>query len=129
MALILIVDDDMAVRDSIRTLLDLDGHHVVEAADGRQGEAAIARHAPDLVILDIFMPEQDGFETLRRLRRSHPHLKILAVSGSGAHQLDRTLTFASEFGADAVLSKPFAADALRDAVRGLLGAERREASG
>lgn len=129
MALILVIDDDMAVRDSIRTLLALDGHDIVEAADGRQGEAAIAQRAPDLVILDIFMPEQDGFETLRSLRRSHRALKVLAISGSGERQLERALIFASEFGADAVLSKPFSADALRAAVRRLLDAERREASG
>lgn len=129
MALILVVDDDIAVRDSIQSVLNLEGHEVVEAQDGREGEAAIARRVPDLVILDIFMPERDGFETLRSLRRTYPHLKILAISGTGERQLDRALTFAREFGADAVLPKPFPADALRTWVRALLSAERREANG
>jgi CheY-like chemotaxis protein len=129
MALILVVDDDAAVRDSIRTLLELDGHDVDEGADGREGEAQVARREPDLVILDIFMPERDGFETLRSLRRTHPRLKILAISGSAGGQLERTLAFAQEFGATAVLPKPFPADALRGAVRNLLKPEAREANG
>jgi DNA-binding response OmpR family regulator len=129
MALILVVDDDIAVRDSIRTVLDLEGHEVVEAQNGHEGEAAIARRRPDLVILDIFMPERDGFETLRSLRRTHPRLKILAISGIGERSLDSALTFAREFGADAVLPKPFPADALRTWVRALLSGECREANG
>ena len=129
MALILVVDDDAAVRDSIRTVLELDGHAVVEAADGRQGEAQIARGAPDLVVLDIFMPERDGFETLRSLRRTHPRLKILAISGSAGGQLERTLAFAREFGADAALHKPFPADALRAQVRALLKPDAAQANG
>ncbi|MBV8534206.1 MAG: response regulator [Alphaproteobacteria bacterium] len=129
MALILVVDDDTAVRDSIQTLLGLDGHEVAEARDGRECEEAIGRRLPDLVILDIFMPERDGFETLRSLRRTHPRLKILAISGSAGGQLERTLAFAREFGADAVLDKPFPADALRRAVRALLAPDTREANG
>lgn len=129
MALILVVDDDIAVRDSIQTILSLDGYDVVEAENGRQGEAEIARRVPDLLILDIFMPERDGFETIRSLRRTHPDLKILAISGAGERPLDRALTFAREFGADAVLPKPFTADALRTWVRALLVSEAREVNG
>jgi CheY-like chemotaxis protein len=129
MALILVVDDDAAVRDSIQTILSLDGHDVIEAADGREGEAQVARRAPDLVILDIFMPERDGFETLRSLRRTYPRLKILAISGSAGGQLERTLAFAQEFGADAVLHKPFPADTLRRAVRELLTPDTAQANG
>ncbi len=125
MALILVVDDDAAVRDSIQTVLSLDGHDVVEAGDGRAGEAAVHLRLPDLVILDIFMPERDGFEVLRSLRRTHPQLKILAISGGTGGHMDRTLTFAREFGADAVLDKPFPADTLRMMVRGLLEPEAR----
>ena len=128
MALILVVDDDAAVRDSIQTLLTLDGHDVVEARDGREGEEAIQRRVPDLVILDIFMPERDGFETLRSLRRTHPGLKILAISGSAGGQMERTLAYAREFGANAALDKPFPADALRGAVRELLTPGARKAS-
>ena len=68
MARILIVDDDVAIRDSIQVLLALDGHEVVQAEDGHQGEVEVRRLRPDVVIVDIFMPQQDGFETIRSLR-------------------------------------------------------------
>ena len=126
MALILVVDDDAAVRDSIATILALDGHEVIEAADGRAGEAEIRRRVPDLVILDIFMPERDGLETIRSIRRTHPGLKILAISGTAGGQLERALTFAHEFGADAELHKPFSPDVLRTMVRSLLSEPRSE---
>jgi len=105
------------------------GEHLVGAEFKREGEAQVARREPDLVILDIFMPERDGFETLRSLRRTHPGLKILAISGSSGGLLERTLAFALEFGANAVLPKPFPADALRGAVRNLLEPGAREANG
>jgi CheY-like chemotaxis protein len=129
MARMLIVDDDAAVRDSIQTLLGLDGHEVIEAEDGRQGEAAIKRHRPDVVIIDIFMPQQDGFETIRSLRRTYGELKILAISGAAEHRFGRALLFAQEFGADAVLEKPFQSDALRSAIRSLLEPDARQANG
>lgn len=126
MALILVVDDDAAVRDSIATILRLDGHELIEAANGRQCETEIRQRVPDLVVLDIFMPERDGLETIRSVRRTHPHLKILAISGTTEGQLERALAFAHEFGADAELHKPFPPDALRAMVRSLLSVPRSE---
>lgn len=129
MARILIVDDDAAIRDSIQVLLDLDGHEVVQAEDGRQGEVEIRRFHPDVVIVDIFMPQQDGFETIRSLRRSYGELKILAISGAGQSHFAKALAFAQEFGADAALEKPFQPEALRSAIRSLLQSGVRRANG
>ena len=120
MALILIVDDDAAIRDSIAVLLEVDGHETIHAENGRQCEQTLGQGLPDLVILDIFMPERDGIETIRALRRIHPHLKILAISGGGDSKLERSLHFAREFGADEVLAKPFTDADLRATVRALL---------
>ncbi len=120
MALILIADDDAAVRDSIAELLGVDGHETVHAEDGRQCETVLRRRLPDLLIIDIFMPERDGIETIRALRRTHPDLKILAISGGGDLKLERSLHFAREFGADEVLAKPFAHTDLRVLVNTLL---------
>lgn len=120
MALILIVDDDAAVRDSIATILGLDGHELVEAQDGLQCEREVERRMPDLLILDIFMPEQEGIETIRSLRRRYRDLKILAISGGGDSHLDKSLQYAREFGANATLTKPFVPGTLRDLVRSLL---------
>lgn len=80
---------------------------VHEAADGKQGVALFAEQKPDLTIVDIFMPEKDGIETLGDLRRDHPQARILAISGGG--QLTRLdfLLHAKTFGADEILAKPF----------------------
>jgi len=129
MALILIVDDEADVRASIDDCLRRDGHALIHAENGRQCEAAINRHRPDLVILDVVMPEQDGLETIRSLRRNHPQLKILAVSGGGEHQFGGSLHFAREFGAHAGLPKPVDLDRLRAAVRSLLQTDREDLAG
>jgi CheY-like chemotaxis protein len=122
MALILIVDDDPAVRDSIATILGLDAHEVMQAKDGLECERAVERRMPDLIILDIFMPQQEGIETIRSLRRRHRDVRILAISGGGETYLPRSLRFAREFGADAALEKPFVPSALRELVRSLIAA-------
>lgn len=120
MASILIVDDDPAVRDSVDAVLSLNGHDVRQAGNGRQCETAVGQRLPDLVILDIMMPEQEGIETIRSLRRHHPNLKILAISGGGDIQLAQTLHFAKEFGAHAALAKPFLTQDLLATVQSLV---------
>jgi len=129
MGVILIVDDEAEVRASIDACLRRDGHVLIHAENGRQCEAAIARHNPDLVILDVVMPEQDGLETIRALRRTRPNLKILAVSGGGEHQFGGSLHFAREFGAHAGLAKPLDLERLRAAVRSLLEPGRQDRAG
>ncbi len=122
MARILVVDDDPDVRDSIHLLLSQQGHDVHEATNGRQCEKAVEPAPPDLVILDIHMPEQEGIETIRHLRRTHPDLKILAISGGGESGFGFALKFAREFGAHATLAKPFPPDKLLATVRTLVQA-------
>jgi two-component system, chemotaxis family, chemotaxis protein CheY len=106
MARILVVDDHPLVRKAMRDVLLAAGHDVLEAQNGREAEAAVATGAPDLVLLDIMMPEQDGIETIIALRRTYAGLRILAMSAGGHGRLD-FLTAAKTFGADAVLQKPF----------------------
>jgi len=118
---ILIVDDDTAVRDSIHAILSLHGYDIRQAGDGRQCEKAVRQGVPDLVILDIMMPERDGMATIRSLRRSHPGVKILAISGGGEMHLEEALPFAEALGAHASLHKPFRAGDLLAAVHTLVG--------
>lgn len=114
MAHILIVDDEPGVRDATRALLERQGHAISEEADGLNVAAAVALARPDLVIIDLSMPRQDGVTTIAALRRAHPALKILAVSGG-----DR-LDEATSAGADAVLEKPYRSAQLRELIAGLL---------
>ena len=125
MARILVIDDDDDVRRAIRRQLESDGHEVVEAPDGRVGMRLFRQHPTDLVVTDLFMPEQEGLETIRELRRFSKDIKILVVTGAAPGS---TLDFraqATMLGAGATLGKPFTRDELLGAVNALLGTPSR----
>ena len=79
---ILVIDDDSGMRYTLARVLSIGGHDVVTAEDGDRGMEAFRRLLPELVITDIFMPEQEGIETIRQIRRERPTAKIMAISGS-----------------------------------------------
>ena len=82
MARILVIDDDEAVRSVLTILLGQKAHQVVTAQDGRRGLKAVESDHFDLLIVDIFMPEMDGLEAIRLVRKSKPDLPIIVISGS-----------------------------------------------
>ena len=106
---ILVVDDEEGVRSYLRMVLEEAGYAVSEAADGKEALQQALQEPPALVITDLVMPEQEGIETIRALRRSLPHLAIVAISGAFGGQF---LNTAKILGADAILDKPLRADAL-----------------
>ena len=107
MTTILVIEDDAAFRRMVVRVLAGAGHEVSEASDGREGLALFRAHHPALVITDILMPEREGIETIRQLRREAESVAIIAISGGGAPPYLRYLDFASKLGADATLAKPF----------------------
>lgn len=113
---ILVVDDDPHIRSVIRFALSRDGFTVVEAADGVAGLASCAREAPDLVILDVVMPEMDGTEMCRRLRRES-RVPVIFLS-SRDDEIDRVLGL--ELGGDDYVTKPFSPRELVARVRAML---------
>lgn len=114
---ILVVDDDAAVRGLFHTILSRAGYRVMEAADGAQALAAVRKGGVDLVITDLVMPEKEGIETIVEIRKRHPQVKIAAVSGAFG---GRYLETASLLGAEAALAKPVSEEALVDMVRRVL---------
>ena len=117
MAQILVIDDDKMLQGVLKEILHFLGHEVRQAFDGREGVRLCREKPPDVVLTDIMMPEQDGLQTIRELRRICPEVKIIAMSG-GSHILPDfdALAFASRFGARHILQKPFAHDQLRAAL-------------
>ena len=119
---ILLIDDDRAVRMSVMGILEVGGYSVFEADNGNTGIALFRSNPVDLVIVDLFMPEKEGIETIMELRKDYHELKILAISGGipccGPEQF---LTIARNLGADAALDKPFTMEHLLSVVRDLLG--------
>ena len=114
---ILVVDDDRAVRESLRRSLEFNGYTVSMAADGAEALAGISGTNPDAVVMDVMMPRLDGIETTRALRSVGNHVPILVLTARDAVG-DRVEGL--DAGADDYLSKPFALDELLARLRALL---------
>ena len=114
---ILVVDDDQAVRDSLRRSLAFNGYDVELAGDGLAALESIARNRPDAVVLDVMMPRLDGLEACRRLRSAGEDLPILVLTARDAVS-DRVAGL--DAGADDYLPKPVALEELLARLRALL---------
>jgi CheY-like chemotaxis protein len=116
---ILVIDDDAAARCTIRETLENEGFEVMEAPNGRVGVSIFHRSPTDLVICDIFMPEQDGLETIIDLKRTYPGVRIVTVNDNPFGDMDYA-TVALRLGAMRVLRKPLGKEALLDTVHQVL---------
>jgi two-component system response regulator MprA len=115
--LVLVTDDDRAVRESLERALHLAGYEVELASDGDAAIAAIGRRTPDAVVLDIMMPGLDGLDVTRRLRREGNRIPILLLTARDAvgERVDGL-----DAGADDYLPKPFELEELLARLRALL---------
>ncbi len=120
---ILIVDDEVRIREVVQYGLEKNGFVVEAAADGRSALARLAQASFDLVVLDVMLPDLDGYELCRRIRAAG-HLPILFLSARG-EEIDRVVGL--ELGADDYLAKPFSPRELVARVRAIL--RRFEAAG
>jgi DNA-binding response OmpR family regulator len=124
MTKVLVIEDDPEVRQTLVYILEDEGCEVVVADDGAQGVKKFATAKPDLVIADLFMPNQEGFQTIREILALRPGAKIIAVtaglnslSSAGRDDRDFYLRMARELGAVDVIPKPFEIDELLLCVR------------
>ena len=121
MKIILVIDDDEDVRSCIRNILEHSGYSVLEAENGSVGICIFRKNPVDLVIVDLFMPEKEGIETIIELRKEYADLKILAISGGiPGYGPDHFLHIAQKLGADGTLDKPFNMQQLLSKVENLL---------
>ncbi len=107
MSQILVIDDDVHIRELISIMLEGEGHKVILAEDGILGLKMVEKNKFDLIITDIIMPNQEGLETIVQIKTISPDIKILAISGGGRIGSASYLTLAENFGVDKTLSKPF----------------------
>lgn len=120
---ILVVDDNEDICSFISAALEGAGYEVRTAAEGAEALALQRERRADLLITDIFMPGQEGIETLWRCKAEFPQTKIIAMSAGGDAKIKlEVLPAAALIGADATLRKPFDADQLLDTVRRVLQA-------
>lgn len=115
---ILVVDDEIKIRDVLRTVLERTGYQVTEAADGLEGLRLYKEKDIDVVVTDIIMPEKGGIDLIMDLRRDFPGVKIIAISGGGMGGISY-LDIALGVGADRAIGKPFVLDDFLEAVEEL----------
>ena len=115
----LVVDDDEQLREFIRVNLEMDGYVVREAGSAAEGLAALEEQAPALVLLDVMMPQVDGFEMLRRMQEQHGLGSVPVIMFSGKVD-EETAGRAAREGAQAFVGKPFDPQALIESTKQLL---------
>lgn len=118
-ATVLVVDDDVNVRKVLSLMLESGGYRVLEAADGRIALEQVRREHIDLVLTDLVMPEQEGFETIQAIRRERPSIKVIAMSGAFGGGF---LHMAKLLGAHSTLQKPLRVEVVLRAVADALAA-------
>lgn len=135
MARILLIDDELDIRDSAAAVLQREGYDVTVAKDAESGLQAVREQKFDLVICDIIMPGVDGVQAINSIRDTNPEIKIIAISGGGniglssyepeAITTTAYLQAATEAGAYGVLTKPFGRADIINAVHQALSAVDR----
>jgi CheY-like chemotaxis protein len=122
---VLVVDDDPAVRTTVKLVLERSGHRVSVAADGRAGLTVLAAGGIDLLVVDLFMPGMDGMETLREARQRYADLPVIVMSGTSlggpGQQAPDFLAMAVKLGAVRSVQKPFKPRDIVEAVQASLG--------
>ncbi len=118
---VLLIDDDERARTTIRKMLEGAGYEVAEAENGKVGLAVLAESPDfDVVVTDIIMPEREGIETIKEIRDTYAHIKIIAISGGGRMGYFSFLEHAESLGAQRTLRKPFKAGEIVGAIREVL---------
>lgn len=135
MTKVLVIEDDPEVRQTLVYILEDEGYKVVVAEDGAKGVRKFESDQPDLVITDVFMPNQEGFQTIREILARKPEAKIIAASAgfsssssSDDDKRDFYLRMAHQLGATEVIPKPFEIDDLIRRVKRCLASDPPAAS-
>lgn len=124
MGRLLLIEDNDEVREAMTFLLERAGHTVVVLPDGRKAVDVCQKRDVDIVITDIVMPEREGIDTIRVLRKQIPGIGIVAISGGGRYgRSEEYLTAARQLGADVTLSKPVDPATLLEVLSDLLVSE------
>ncbi len=119
---ILVVDDEPDLRDLISRVLIDAGHRVTCAENGEEASRLIAGETFDVVLTDVIMPEKDGMQVITELRRKHPNVRVVVMSGGGHVPREQYLKIAKGLGAHGVLEKPFDNHELKRAIESVLPA-------
>ncbi len=123
---VLVVDDEERIRSSLRGILSDEGFRVLDTGDAPAAMEIVTREHPALVLLDIWMPEMDGIELLRRIKTTQPQVEVIMLSGHGNIQ---NAVAATRLGAADFIEKPFSVDGLLGSIARVLERETGGARG
>ena len=118
--LILVIEDQEDNRRIVRDLLENAGYRIIEAVTGKVGVLAAETHRPDLILMDIQLPDFDGYEATRRLK-ANPELHAVPIIAVTSYALSGDDAKALEAGCDAYVSKPFSPRALLAKIQEIIG--------
>jgi len=105
---VLIVDDSLGVRESLKATLEMAGHEAVAVENSRDGMAALASRRFDALVTDLWMPGVDGIELLRLTQKNHPAMRLVAITGGGpGMSIETAAALAETWSAEKVFLKPF----------------------
>lgn len=116
---ILIMDDDPLVRSMLKMKLEDEGYDVEEATNGKEGILNFKVNRPDVVIIDLLMPEKEGVETIQELKQFYPDVNLIAISGGGRISAEICLSMAKNLGAAYTFEKPVDNEKLLQAIKDL----------
>ena len=120
-AKVLAVDDEEQIRTYLRKVLEKENHDIIEAPDGKVALRLFQEVNPDLIIIDLIMPEKEGLETIMELKHNFKDVKIIAISGGWSKMgPDYLLNMAKTLGAIYTIKKPFKNTEIVDAVERVL---------
>ena len=118
---ILLIDDDPHLMHVLSTFFDLEGYHVLKAADGKEAMNVLGEMVPDLVMLDLGMPGDNGLEVCRQIKANRKLKNVPIVIFTGAESRQDELLAA---GADRYIPKPYSLDGLKDTVKELISSKK-----
>lgn len=120
MVKILVADDTKAITDILKNILSKEGHKVDTAADGTEAISCIDKNPYDLVITDMLMPRQDGFDVIHHLKENYPDTKIIVMTGGGIAITPSEVIKSVGDDIEIFLTKPIGKSELMDAVNTVL---------
>jgi len=104
---VIVMEDDLLLRRMLESILRTVGYKVLSAGDGAEGMRAVRAHGADIVITDLFMPEQDGLQTIMQLKREFPAVRVVAMTAGASYlSIENARAAATLIGADAFIEKP-----------------------
>lgn len=118
---ILLADDDAGVRNTLRRVLESENYTVVTAGTGRETGAKFIEELPDLVLLDVTMPDRNGWEVFELINSTHPLVPVIIITAK-PHQYDH----AADLGIDAIMEKPLDLPCLLETIAKFLGESEEE---